>query len=258
MHLDSSLEFWQARSSLVVTDGAGRDVAQPDDVRTYLMASTQHVAAATPAAGICSSPNNPAQQAPTYRALLTRLIAWARDGQAPPPSRFPSVDAGTLRAPRTMGFPDLAALGLALPATLNQLNPVDHSAVPARIDAQRSYAVLVPRSDADGHDVAGVRGPDIEVPLATHTGFNVRRQGFAAGQLCGLNGSYPFAADADERRAKADPRPAIGERYPTRSAYVQRVREAAERLKAQGLMLDEDVARSVDAAAKDPRVQRLQ
>ncbi len=260
MHLDSNLEFWQARSSLVVTDGAGRDVPQPDDVRTYLMSSTQHVAAALPSAGICRMPNNPARQSSTYRALLARLITWARDNQAPPPSRFPSVTAGTLVAPHAtaMGFPDLGAAGLQLPPALNELNPVDHSAQPARVDEQRRYTVLVPSTDADGHDVAGVRVPDIDVPLATHTGFNVRRAGFAEGQLCGLNGSWlPLAKDAQERGSPRDPRPSIGERYRTRTEYVQRVRASAERLKADGLMLDEDVARAAANAARDPRVQTL-
>jgi Alpha/beta hydrolase domain len=92
----------------------------------------------------------------------------------------------------------------------------------------------------------------------SHTGFNARRDGFAEGQLCGLNGAYlPFAKDAAERSTKSDPRASIAERYPTRSAYVQRVRGAAEQLRSEGLMLDEDVARALDAAARDPRVQAL-
>lgn len=258
MHVDSSLEFWQARSALIVTDGAGRDIALPDDVRAYLMASTQHVTSASPAAGICKLPNNPARQSSTYRVLMARLITWARDGEAPPPSRFPSVAAGTLVAPTqgAMGFPDLAAL--RVPAEPNVLQPLDHSVVPPRVDAATRYALLVPRTDSDGHDVAGIRTPDIAAPLATHTGFNTRRAGFAEGQLCGLNGAYlPFARDAGERRAGADPRPSISERYPTRSAYLQRVRGAAEQLKSEGLLLDEDVARYADSAAREARVQGL-
>ena len=218
MHLDSSLEFWQARASLVVTDGAGRDIALPDDVRAYLMSSTQHAPARTPSAGICQLPNNPARQASTYRALMARLITWARDGQAPPASRFPSVAAGTLVAPQAsaMGFPDLSALGLKVPAQLNELNPVDHSVTPLRVDTHKRYTVLVPRTDADGHDIAGVRAPDVAAPLATYTGFNTRKAGFAEGQLCGLNGSHvPFSKDPQDKAAKRDPRPSLAERYAT-------------------------------------------
>ena len=260
MHVDSNLEFWQARASLVVTDGAGRDVPLPDDVRAYLMSSTQHVTSAAPAAGICQLPNNPAKQSSTYRALMTRLIAWARDGQLPPQSRYPSVAAGTLVLPQraAMGFPDLDALGLKLPAVLNELNPVDDSSIPARVDTVRRYMLFVPRTDTDGHDIAGIRVPDIDAPLATHTGFGLRKAGFAEGQLCGLNGSYlPLSNDAQERSAKRDPRLSIAERYPTRAAYVQQVRASAEHLKTDGLMLEEDVSRVVDAALKERRVQAL-
>ncbi len=118
--------------------------------------------------------------------------------------------------------------------------------------------MLVPRTDSDGNDIAGVRAPDVAAPLATHTGFNVRKAGFAEGQLCGLNGSYlPFSKDAPERAAKRDPRASLAERYGTQAAYVQRVRASAEQLRADGLMLDEDVARSVELAGKDPALQSL-
>jgi len=260
MHVDSNLEFWQARSSLIVTDGAGRDVPLPDDVRAYLMSSTQHVASSAPAAGICQLPNNPAPQSSTYRALMDRLIAWARDGRPPPPSRYPSVAAGTLVQPQraAMGFPDLGALGLVLPAGLNDLNPADQTVIPARVDVNRHYMLFVPRTDADGHDIAGIRVPDIDAPLATHTGFGLRKASFAEGQLCGLNGSYlPLPKDVQERSAKRDPRLSIAERYATQTAYVQQVRASAERLKTDGLMLEEDMARVLDAAVKEPRVLAL-
>jgi hypothetical protein len=260
MQVDSNLEFWQARAALVVTDGAGSDVPVPDDVRVYLMSSTQHVAAASPAAGICQLPNNPAKQSPTYRAVLTRLIAWAREGTSPPASRYPSVAAGTLVPPQrpAMGFPDLSQLGMSLPTRVNELNVVDYSVIPPRIDTNRRYLVLVPSTDADGLDVAGVRVPDIEVPLATYSGFGLRKKGYAEGELCGLNGSHvPLAKDAAERNARNDPRPSIAERYSTRAIYVERVRASAERLRADDLMLEEDVARVVDLAVNDPRVQAL-
>jgi hypothetical protein len=259
-HLDSSLEYWQARAGLVVTDGAGRDVAPPDDVRVYLMSSTQHVTARTPAAGICEVANNPAQQQPVYRALLTRMIEWARDGRTPPASRHPTVREGTL-VPATreaIGFPDLSTFGLALPASPNLLAVNDHATVPARPDPARRYTVLVPKTDADGNDVAGIRLPDVAVPLATYTGWNRRKAGFAPGQLCGLNGSYlPLPADAAERATTRDPRRSIAERYPSREAYLAQVRSVVERLQAEGLMLAEDAERWMRGAGSDARIAAL-
>jgi len=258
-HLDSGLEYWQGRAGLVVTDGAGRDIALPDDVRVYLMSSTQHVSARNATSPICETPINPAQQQPVYRALLTRMAQWVRDGKAPPASRHPSVREGTLVPPTAaaMGFPDLSPLGMTLPAP-NLLTVTDHGTFPARPDPARAYTVLVPKTDGDGNDMAGIRLPDVAVPLATYTGWNRRKAGFAPGQLCGLDGSsLPFAATAAERAARRDPRQAIAERYASREAYLARVRAAVQRLQSEGLMLDEDARRWMDEAAKDSRIAVL-
>jgi Alpha/beta hydrolase domain len=261
IHLDSSLEYWQARAALVVTDGRGKDIALPDNVRAYLMASTQHGPTATPTQGICQRNNNPTQQNQNYRALMARLIEWTRDGKAPPPSRHPTVATGELVPPtaQAMGFPDLAALGMTVPAP-NPLRVVDHSAVPPVQAAGTGleYTVLVPRVDADGLDRSGIRLPDVAVPLATYTGWNQRREGFAPGQLCGLNGSMlPFAANAADRTTKRDPRPSVAERYATRAAYLQRVRDAAQGLQRDGLMLAEDVDAWMATAPSQPAIQAL-
>ena len=73
-----------------------------------------------------------------------------------------------------------------------------------------------------------------------------------------MNGGYlPLAMNAQARNTTKDPRPSIAERYATRSAYMQRVQESAERLNRDGLMLDEDVKRVLDAARREPRVQIL-
>ena len=45
-HAATALEMWEGRQSLGLTDPLGlRDVADPANVRTYIMASTQHGAA---------------------------------------------------------------------------------------------------------------------------------------------------------------------------------------------------------------------
>ena len=36
------------------------------------------------------------------------------------------------------------------------------------------YPALVPKTDADGNDVAGISMPDVAVPLATYTGWALR------------------------------------------------------------------------------------
>ncbi|MBT2302076.1 hypothetical protein J7E70_16560 [Variovorax paradoxus] len=256
MHLDSNLEFWQARASLVTTQGDGGALPLPSGVRAYLIASTQHGPASQPVAGICQHPNNPSVQGPLIRAAMARLVEWARDRTPPPASRYPAAGQGLAPLDRAaMGFPDLSALGIRFPEVLNELSVVEASGPPWRADPARRYRALLPRTDADGHDMDGVRLPDVEVPLATYSGWNLRKAGFAENDLCGLNGiSIPFAKDAAERTARRDPRPSIAERYRTRTEYVHRVKAAADNLRESGFMLDEDVQRTVERARMEPRV----
>jgi hypothetical protein len=58
----------------------------------------------------------------------------------------------------------------------------------------------------------------------------------------------PFAKTKAERAANDDPRPSLEERYPTHEAYVTAVRNAANGLRAQRLLLDEDVQAYVQRA----------
>jgi hypothetical protein len=91
--------------------------------------------------------------------------------------------------------------------------------------------------------VAGIRLPEIEVPLATYTGWNTRAAPHGAeGMLSRFIGAYfPFSPNPEHRTRTQDPRPSILERYPTRQAYLERVAEAAQALHERRLLLDEDV-----------------
>jgi hypothetical protein len=108
------------------------------------------------------------------------------------------------------------------------------------------YPVFVPKTDADGNDIAGVRLPEVAVPVATYTGWALRADGLDG---CDANGQrIPFAKTKAEREAKGDPRLSLAERYPDHAAYVSRVTQAARELTAQRFLLDEDAARIIAAA----------
>jgi hypothetical protein len=111
------------------------------------------------------------------------------------------------------------------------------------------YAVRIPAVDADGNDVAGVRAPMVEAPLATYTGWNLRVRGFGQGAMHEFTGStIPLPDSPEERTATGDPRRSILERYADSLAYAAAIRAAAERLVEERLMLAEDVERAVAAA----------
>jgi hypothetical protein len=116
----------------------------------------------------------------------------------------------------------------------------------------KPYPYFVPAIDVDGNDAAGIRLPDLTVPLATHTGWNLRHpQIGASGLLLNLTGAtVPFAATKEEREARGDPRPSIAERHPNKDVYLKQVRQAAQRLVEDRYLLAEDLELLVDQAAE--------
>jgi hypothetical protein len=98
----------------------------------------------------------------------------------------------------------------------------------------------VPKTDSDGNDVAGVRLPDVTVPLATYTGWALR-SGPQANDGCEAAGQYiPFPKTKADRMNSGDPRLAIEERYASLSAYSSAVEKALDEMIAKRLMLPED------------------
>ena len=250
MHWDSGLEFWSARSSLVVTDAKGtQDLAIPENVRLYLFSSTQHGPAATPAKGICQQLTNPLQYRETQRALMTDMQAWVANEVTPPPSRFPRLGDGNLvpSLPQTtQGFP--AIPGVTFTGRVNHLSVIDYTQLPPRHVPGQDYRVLVPKVDADGNDIGGVRSANLQAPLGTYTGWNLRAAGFMQNEGCYLNGSYmPFATTATQRTASGDPRPSLEERYGSRQKYVDTLNNATRALVADRLLLQDDADRLIKA-----------
>lgn len=255
MQTDSEYEFWGARASLLVTDTRGQHLDLPPEVRAYTLTGHPHFAVATAVAnriGRCALPVNPLQAGAPMRALLVAMEQWMREGVEPPASRFPMRAHGTL-VPVEGAYPAIPALGYR--GTVGPAQLVDNDVIPPVVRGE--YAVLVPRVDADGNAVGGLRSPVIEVPKATYTGWNPRAAGFAEGALCYNTGAVvPFAATRAEREAAGDPRPSLAERYATPSAYVAAVKAAAERLAAERLLLPADVS-AITAAAEADTLSRL-
>jgi hypothetical protein len=115
------------------------------------------------------------------------------------------------------------------------------------------YRVFVPKTDADGNDIAGIRLPDISVPLATYTGYAYRAPvaGDPVPMVDGCDASgqrIPFLETQAERIAAGDPRLSIQERYADHATYVNLVAAAAQQLQAERLMLDMDVQAYIAAA----------
>lgn len=241
MHTDSGTEVVQARVSLVVTDTTGRAIDLPDTVRTYLIADHPHFAAsrARPTYNpVCQYPTNPLHAGAPMRALLVAMQGWVTAGAAPPDSRYPSLRDGTLVKPDAVRFPKIPGFHFA--GAVNYPSLVDHTVTPPI--KRKPYPLFLPRVDDDGHDVAGVRLPVLDAPVATYLGWNLRRAGYAEGDVCGLIGSMlALPATAEDAKASGDGRRSLAERYPTIEAYRQAVAQSAARLVAARLLLPDDV-----------------
>jgi hypothetical protein len=126
---------------------------------------------------------------------------------------------------------------------------MDYSEQPPRHVPGAAYTVLVPRVDADGNELGGIRAVGLQAPLGTHTGWSLRATGYMEDAPCYLNGFFvPFAATAAQRLAAGDPRPSLEERYGSQEGYVAAVTAAARDLVAHRLLLPEDAGRLVAAA----------
>jgi hypothetical protein len=241
MEVNTETEYWQKGASLLTTDPLGRvDVPLPETARAYLIAGGFHYGRSGLVSdrGPCALPRNTLNPGPILRALLVGLDEWVRDGRAPPTSRVPRLSDGTLVEPVAAGFPYLP--GLPVATTVNAIARFQ-TYVDPHPEAGPQYRPLVPRVDADGQDIAGIRLPAVAVPRATHTGWNLYAEPFPAGALCDREGSLlPFAATRADREASGDPRPSLAERYPDRATYDAALAKAVDRLVAERLLLRED------------------
>jgi len=239
---DSEIEFYQQRASLVVTDTQGNALDMPDNIRLFLLSNLQHFAMANAKSEMvktCAFPTNPLNAGPPARALLVALDGWISNGTLPPASRYPSRSDGTLVLPAIddVGFPLLP--GFAYTSRLARPTVIKSEEMPPTKGA--AYPVFVPKTDADGRDIAGLRLPTLEAPAATHTGWNLRKAGFGEGELCDNNGAMiSFAATREERLKNNDPRLSMAERYPNEGDRAGAIAKAAQQLVRDRLLLEED------------------
>ena len=256
--INTGTEYWNKGASLLTTDTRGNDLdlAATPDVRYYLLASLPH--APEIGAGVCREDQNPLLPDPAARALLVALDRWIADGTSPPANRVPRRRDGTLvpALPRSsVGFPAIPGVlynGHTTTGDLFDFGPQFDQGILTTLPpvvTEGAYPVFVPRTDTDGNDIAGIRLPEIAVPVATYSGWNVRAPEYAGDDLCNASGQkIPLPATAADRIASGDPRRSIKERYGSHAGYVIRVAVAANDLERERLLLPEDTQRYVTEA----------
>ena len=265
---NSSAEYWgRGWASLIHTDVVGeRDSVPSESVRIYHFAGTQHGPGPFPPTDTNAVDGSRAQQlfscldyTPLLRSALVRIDRWVTSGEPPPASRHPRIDEGTAVPPDVVAKTFKAIPGVEFPPhppSLPRLDfgPEAESGLATTLPpvAGKAYGLLVPAVDEDGNELGSIRMPDVSVPLATYTGWNLRHPDMGSpDQLMNLAGStIPFSATEVERKARGDPRPSIEERYVSKEDYLGRVRHAAQTLIDEGYLLHEDLERVVEQASQ--------
>jgi hypothetical protein len=263
LEIDEELVFWQWKATLNVADSSGHPIRLPDNARLYFQNGFGHIGAAgllapVQPAGICqNSTQGLAAIAVTPRALVKVMDEWADQGIEPPDSNYPRLESHTLvsLAAFRAAFPSIP--GVAPPSVMNTVDVLNfgpdfgpqggiESVLPP-IHGQR-YTALVPRPDADGTGMAGIKTMWTRAPIGTNVGWNVRA-GFRAPDLCSLSGSFiPFAKTKAERLANGDSRRSLEERYQSHAGFVKAVTKAANELVKERFLLEEDANAFINAA----------
>jgi hypothetical protein len=171
-----------------------------------------------------------------------------KTGAEPPLSLFPRLQDHTLVPVTSIAFPSIP--GVTSPRTLTAGVRIANPYLKDGAGAGSPLPLLVPAVDEDGNERAGIRLPDVAVPLATYTGWNFRKPAIGApDELVSLLGSsIAFPATRAAREAAKDPRRSIEERYRSQEDYLAQVEKAADALVKAGYLLVDDEPRILQRA----------
>ncbi len=117
----------------------------------------------------------------------------------------------------------------------------------------KPFPVFVPQVDKNGNDLGGVRLPELEVPVATYTGWNLRdpKTGMPGERVSFIGSDLPFPKTKSDAASTGDPRTPIAERYPSRDEYLEKFRKSADKLAADRFLLPEDIDALVKRGGKE-------
>ena len=266
-YTNGSYEYWGRAASLIHTSLDGKSDARiAKDTRIYFFPGSPHGPGTFPPRDSPMTQNlgSANDYRPGLRALLVAMQDWLSRNKQPPASVYPLIAKDQLVSLEAYAFPKIP--GIAVPQSNRKAYRLDFSSEPPKLGPP--YPTLVPQVNQDGNETSGILMPEVQVPLASYTGWNLRGPSIGApDQLYSMAGSWiPFPFDKAERRKHHDPRLSVEERYPAKDDYLARISAAAQQLVQQGFLLDRDVAALrdrasaewdyVEAYAKAPRSSR--
>ena len=266
--VNSASEYWCKASSLLHTDTQGHDLPDPENVRFYLLSGLSHLVGDITNRMNLQQLTNGVSPYAAHRALLVALDHWVTKGIVPPESRVPrraeNAACAVTRPGSQTGFvpqeelgwptiPGVAYNGLITTRYHLDFGPEFDRGIVSNykpsLAGRPTYPIFVSKVDKDGNEVAGIRLPPVKAPVATTTGWALRRAGFGENEGGEADGQHiPFKTTKEERLATGDPRLSLEERYKDHDGYVMAVAKAAKQLEKERLLLPADVQRYIEEA----------
>ena len=269
MFTNTSAEYWRGDAALIHTDLETMcDAPESRSVRRYHFAGSQHGAGEFPPVEVRTNdgirgqlPFNSVDYTPLLRATLQNLDRWVSTGEPPPASRHPRLSDGTAVESASLMDRFAKLPGVRVPPQTTRAVRLDYgpeahlsrtTKLPA--DVGDEYPALVSDIDESYNEHSGIRLPDLTVPVATYTGWNLRDSSIGNTDLfIGITGGLAgwtlgLPATAADRTSSGDPRLSIAERYSSKEEFLRQVEEAARALIDERYMLEDDLERVVERA----------
>lgn len=243
-YVNTAYEYWSRAASLIhTTEDGTADVEPSENTRVYFVAGLGHVASAFPPAAdpAAQLPGNPNNIVYLRHGFAAALDAWARLGAAPPPSRVPKIADGTLVRPAKLAAMRVAAPKFAYDAyRIDAPTSLSTGLVVEPPTLRGTFVNLVPQVGPDGNELAGVRLPELQVPLATYTGWNLRAP----------ETGFPDYRASFVGAFIAWPKDEVLARYRSRDEYFGRFTDAALALVRERFLVADDLPAILERGAK--------
>jgi hypothetical protein len=230
--VNTANEYWVKACSLLHTDTQGNDLPDPENVRFYLLSGLSHGVGDIADRKKGQQLTNGVSPYATHRALLVALDEWVSQGITPPESQVPRHASNAAMAvarpgsqtgfvpQEELGWPTIPGVtynGLITTRYLLDFGPDLDGGIlsnyPPSVEGFPAYPVFVSKVDKDGNEVAGVRLPPVEAPVAPTSGWSLRRAGFSENEGGESDGQHiPFKTTKAERMVPSPSR--CAEVYP--------------------------------------------
>lgn len=224
---NTGYEYWGRAAALVHSDWRdGSDLPQLPNERIYHLAGAQHYVGRQKDNLENGESANSLNFLPILRALSIRLVNWVENDVEPPLSQYPKRSDDSLVERKDVAYPDWIRQAADIPKP-HTAYWSDFAKQPPTLLGE--IEPRVPQVDAFGNELAGVRLPQLRVPVFSFIPWS-KREGLTS----------PEALRDFEGHIVALPDDLIPA---SKTEFLRQSREEAQNLVGEGFLLSEDIGK---------------